>query len=83
VVTELEKTDYKGAYGRMVFYPRSHELPHDLKFGPGFNTWVVNQWRGPGKVVVVWPYDWQGVKYEGSEKYILPPWVVDYWKKKK
>lgn len=83
VVAEMEKTDYKGAYGRMVFYPRGHDFPHDLRFGPGYNTWVVNQWRGPGKVVVVWPYDWQGVKYEGSEKYILPPWVVDYWKKKK
>jgi branched-chain amino acid transport system substrate-binding protein len=83
VVTELEKTDYKGAYGRMVFYPRDHQFPHDLRFGPGYNTWVVNQWRGPGKVVVVWPYEWQGVKYEGSEKYLLPPWVVDYWKKKK
>ena len=83
VVAELEKTDYKGAYGRMVFYPRDHPFPHDLRFGPGYNTWVENQWRGPGKVVVVWPYEWQGVKYEGSEKYILPPWVVDYWKKKK
>lgn len=83
VVAELEKTDYKGAYGRMVFYPRDHQFPHDLRFGPGYNTWVENQWRGPGKVVVVWPYEWQGVKYEGSEKYVLPPWVVDYWKKKK
>ncbi|HMK75407.1 MAG TPA: ABC transporter substrate-binding protein [Thermodesulfobacteriota bacterium] len=83
VVTELEKTDHKGAYGRIVFYPRGHDFPHDLRFGPGYNTWVINQWRGPGKVVVVWPYEWQGVKYEGSEKYLLPPWVVDYWKKKK
>jgi branched-chain amino acid transport system substrate-binding protein len=83
VVTELEKTDYNGAYGRMVFYPRNNPFPHDLRFGPGYNTWVENQWRGPGKVVVVWPYDWEGVKYEGSEKYMLPPWVVDYWKRKK
>jgi branched-chain amino acid transport system substrate-binding protein len=83
VVAEMEKTDYKGAYGRMVFYPREDKFPHDLRFGPGYNTWVENQWRGPGKVVVVWPYDWEGVKYEGSEKYMLPPWVVEYWKKKK
>jgi branched-chain amino acid transport system substrate-binding protein len=83
VVAELEKTDYQGAYGRIVFNSRGHEFPHDLRFGPGYNTWVVNQWRGPGKVVVVWPYEWQGVKYEGSEKYVLPPWVAEYWKKKK
>jgi branched-chain amino acid transport system substrate-binding protein len=83
VVPELEKTDYNGAYGRMVFYPRDHKFPHDLKFGPGYNTWVENQWRGPGKVVVVWPYDWQGVTYKGSEKYMLPPWVKEYWKKNK
>ena len=83
VVAELEKTDYNGAYGRMVFYPRDAKFPHDLRFGPGYNTWVENQWRGPGKVVVVWPYDWEGVKYEGSEKYMLPPFVVDYWKKHK
>jgi branched-chain amino acid transport system substrate-binding protein len=83
VVAELEKTDYRGAYGRMVFYPKGHAFPHDLRFGPGYNTWVENQWRGPGKVAVVWPHEWQGVKYEGSEKYVLPPWVIDYWKKNK
>ncbi len=83
VVPELEKTDYKGAYGRMVFYPRDSKFPHDLRFGPRYNTWVENQWRGPGKVVVVWPYDWEGVRYKGSEKYMLPPWVVEYWKKNK
>ena len=83
VVTELEKTDHKGAYGRFVFYPKDNQWPHDLRFGPGYNTWVVNQWRGPDKLAVVWPFGWQGVKYEGSEKYQLPPWVIDYWKKHK
>lgn len=82
VVAELEKTDYEGAYGRMVFYPRDHNFPHDLKFGPGFNTWVENQWRGPEKLVVVWPYGWKGVTYKGSEKYLLPPWMAEYWKAK-
>ncbi|MCJ7593444.1 MAG: ABC transporter substrate-binding protein [Desulfobacterales bacterium] len=83
VVTELEKTDYNGAYGRLAFNPRDDHFPHDLRWGAGYNTWVVNQWRGPGKVVVVWPYKWKGVHYEGAEKYMLPPWVVDYWKKNK
>jgi branched-chain amino acid transport system substrate-binding protein len=83
VVTEIEKTDYKGAYGRMAFYPREHETPHGLMFGPGYNTWVVNQWRGPEELKVVWPVGWKGVTYEGADKYMLPPWVVDYWKKHK
>jgi branched-chain amino acid transport system substrate-binding protein len=83
VVAEIEKTDYQGAYGRMAFYPKDQQFPHGLMFGPGYNTWVVNQWRGPEELKVVWPVGWKGVKYEGAEKYRLPPWVVDYWKKNK
>ncbi len=83
VVLELEKTDYSGAFGRMVFYPRDHKFAHDLKFGPGYNTWILVQWRDGGKLVGIWPYGWEGITYEGSEKYVLPPWMVKYWKKKK
>jgi branched-chain amino acid transport system substrate-binding protein len=83
VVAEIEKTDHKGAYGRMAFYPKDQQFPHGLMFGPGYNTWVVNQWRGPDELKVVWPANWKGVSYEGAEKYKLPPWVVEYWKKKK
>ena len=83
VVPELEKTDYSGAFGRMVFYPPGHKFAHDLKFGPGYNTWVLVQWRDGGKLVCVWPYGWEGITYEGSEKYVLPPWMVKHWKKKR
>jgi len=37
-------------------------------FGPGYNTWVVNQWRGPEELKVVVPVGWKGVKYEGGRK---------------
>jgi len=83
LVPELEKTDYTGAYGRMVFYPPDHQFAHDLRFGPGYNTWVINQWREGGTVRVVWPYGWEGITYEGSDKCMLPPWMVEYWKKKR
>ncbi|MCX6224502.1 MAG: hypothetical protein NTV01_07080, partial [Bacteroidia bacterium] len=72
---------YTGAYGRIAFYPRGHELAHDLKFGPGFSTWLVLQWLDKDKLVAVWPDGWEGVRYEGVEKYKLPPWVVKQWKK--
>jgi branched-chain amino acid transport system substrate-binding protein len=83
IVPEMEKTDYVGAFGRIIYFPKDHQWPHDVKFGPGFDTWVVSQWLGPEKLAVVWPYGWQGVTYKGSQKYQLPPWVVDYWKKHK
>lgn len=83
LVSEIEKTDYDGVFGRMVFYPRTHQFAHDVKFGPGYNTWVLVQWRDGGNLVCIWPNGWQGVKYEGVEKYQLPPWMVEYWKAKK
>ena len=83
LVSELEKTDYMGAFGRISFYPKGHKWAHDLKFGPEYNTWVIVQWRDPGKQVCVWPNGWEGVNYEGGEDYVLPPWMVEYWEKKK
>jgi branched-chain amino acid transport system substrate-binding protein len=83
VVTEVEKTDRRGAFCRMAFYPRDQSFPHDTRFGPGYSTNVIRQWIGSDKVSVVWPQGWKGVTYEGSEKYVMPPWVVEYWKKNK
>jgi branched-chain amino acid transport system substrate-binding protein len=83
VVTEVEKTDRRGAFCRMAFYPRDQAFPHDTRFGPGYSTNVIRQWLGSDKMAVVWPHGWKGVTYEGSEKYVMPPWVVEYWKKKK
>ena len=89
MVKGLEETDYIGAVGRYAFYPRNHELPHTVRFGPGYITAINFQWRD-GKQVVVWPdglpflgdEKWRGVKYPGTQKYVLPPWVVKHWKNK-
>jgi branched-chain amino acid transport system substrate-binding protein len=83
IIPEMEKTDYQGAFGRITYYPNDHQWPHDVRFGPGYDTWVVIQWLGPEKSVVVWPYGWNNITFKGSQKYTLPPWVIDYWKKNK
>jgi branched-chain amino acid transport system substrate-binding protein len=74
IVIELEKTDYIGTSGRIVFTDS-----HDLTWGPGFVTSIGVQWQD-GQLKGVWPpYDgsWQQVAYEGTVDYKLPPWVLD------
>ncbi|MDI6822816.1 MAG: ABC transporter substrate-binding protein [Bacillota bacterium] len=75
IVAELEKTDYQAPGGRMVF-----DKTHDLVWGPGYVTTVGTQWQD-GKLVAIWPYNWEGVTYPGTVPYQLPPWVVSHWKK--
>lgn len=90
VVHELEKTDYKGASGRIVFTKKDSPMPHDSIYGPGYLTCIGKQWRD-GKCVVVWPdghaqmgdKSWEGIRYEGTADYQLPPWMIKYWKSKK
>ncbi|MDI6726975.1 MAG: ABC transporter substrate-binding protein [Smithellaceae bacterium] len=80
VVTEMEKSDFTGVAGRLVF-----SKDHDVTWGPGHVTSVGTQWQN-GKLQCVWPvpeYSWQGVKYEGSTNYKLPPALVEKWKKKR
>jgi branched-chain amino acid transport system substrate-binding protein len=50
----LEKSDYVGASGRIVFQGPNDALTHDMKFGPGFVTGISIQWQG-GKQVTIWP----------------------------
>jgi len=76
LVTELEKTDILGTAGRTVFTKE-----HDITWGPGYVTATGTQWQD-GKLMCVWPVDWQGVTYKGAVKYKIPPWVVEKWKKK-
>jgi branched-chain amino acid transport system substrate-binding protein len=66
----MEKTDYYAAAGRIVF-----DEKHDVKWGPGFVTAVGTQWQD-GELVCVWPYGWQGITYEGTVEYKLPPWML-------
>jgi branched-chain amino acid transport system substrate-binding protein len=76
LVPVLEKTDIKSAAGRIVF-----DKTHDVTWGPGYVTAVGTQWQD-GKNVCVWPYEWEGLTYEGAVPYKLPDWVVDHYKKK-
>jgi len=77
VVTELEKTNFEGTQGRVVF-----DKNHDNKYGPGFMTGVGVQWMPGGKLKAWWPLNWAGVTYAGVEEYTLSPWMVKYWKEK-
>ena len=74
VVVELEKTDYTGTAGRLVF-----DDNHDIVWGPGYVTGLGVQWRD-GEMKCVWPPadgSWEGVVYEGAIEYELPPWVIE------
>jgi branched-chain amino acid transport system substrate-binding protein len=78
IVTALEKTNFEGAQGRLVYYPNDHKWPHDLQWGPGFVTMFSVQWRD-GEMKVVWPDGSKaigGVRYEGTVDYKLPPWMA-------
>jgi branched-chain amino acid transport system substrate-binding protein len=97
LVTALEKTDVEVTNGRLKFYGENDKLPfHYGMVGPGLRTMVSYQWLD-GKMQVYFPdgkpvsdvllklglapgYD--KVRYEGTVDLTLPPWMVDYWKKK-
>ena len=84
IVIELENTDYYGTPGRMVFMTTDSKTPHDLKWGPGYSTAIGTQWQD-GELLCVWPPvdgSWNGIIYEGTVAYKLPPWVIDYWEAK-
>lgn len=78
VVKQLEKTNFEGTQGRVVF-----DKNHDTKFGPGFMTGVGVQWLPGGKMQAWFPLDWAGVTYAGVKEYQLSPWMVKYWNEKK
>jgi len=97
LVPALEKTNYVGVAYRIAFQPVGTETPHDLILGPKNATYVSLQWRD-GKQYVVWPdghelhpayiaagspKGWDKLKFKGTTEYVLPPWVVEYWKGRK
>jgi branched-chain amino acid transport system substrate-binding protein len=86
IVAALEKTDYIGSMGRITFYPKGHKWAHEMRWGPKFFTLAGNQWQA-GEVKTVWPdgrhgAGYEGIRWEGTVEYKLPPWVVQYWKGK-
>lgn len=96
VIPVLEKIRYEGAYGLVEFNPPGHPNPHDQDWGPTFTS-LGGQWRD-GKQYAYWPDGdelhpaileygaspgWEGVRFEGTVDYQIPPWVMEYWKNKK
>jgi branched-chain amino acid transport system substrate-binding protein len=83
VIVELEKTDFVGPAGRLVF-----DETHDIIWGPGYVTAVGIQWQG-GELLGVWPFEWKPdpqnapdlvVGYEGMVPYQIPPHVLEQWR---
>jgi branched-chain amino acid transport system substrate-binding protein len=84
VVVELEKTEYFASAGRIVFTSTEVGNPHDLMWGPEYVTGIGTQWQD-GELLCVWPPvdgSWNGLVYEGTVPYKIPPWVIDYWEAK-
>lgn len=73
LVAELEKTDYIGTVGRLVFNGLDSPYPHDMKYGDEFVVpkWV--QWQadvgGKGKREVIYPPQYR------TSPYVPPPWL--------
>lgn len=90
MILALEKTNHTGVTGKYAFFPRDHKWPHDLIFGPKNFIALGVQWR-KGDLAVVWPdgkaalgdEGWKGMRFEGTQEFELPPWMVEYWKGKK
>jgi branched-chain amino acid transport system substrate-binding protein len=97
IVPALEKTNYVGLTGIMAFSPAGSKQPHDLIWGPNKYTPYSMQWRD-GKQYIIWPdgrevpealiaagapRGWDKMKSKDIVDYVLPPWVVEYWKGKK
>lgn len=84
VVAELEKTDYQGAGGHIVFTGRDTDAPHDLTYGPGYATGIATQWQD-GEMKCVWPNlgvgEWAGIKYEGTVMWKIPDRVIKKYAK--
>jgi len=68
VVTELEKTDVMGVYGRLRFNPKSHQVIPSLDPKEGA-VGTILQWQA-GKRIVVFP------KSIATGTIQLPPWMV-------
>jgi branched-chain amino acid transport system substrate-binding protein len=63
MVEALEKTDWEGTIGRIQFYGKEDQFTHGLRYGKGFITGLVSQWRD-GKQVPVWPKEVASGKIE-------------------
>jgi branched-chain amino acid transport system substrate-binding protein len=64
VIPFLEKTDYIGASGRVVF-----DEAHDLRYGPGYAVETMVQWQDGCKRALIWP------KQLTTGKFVALPWM--------
>jgi branched-chain amino acid transport system substrate-binding protein len=84
IVADLETHEYLGAAGTYKYSGMDSDTPHDIIWGPGYVTATGTQWQD-GELKCVWPPpdgSWEGVAYNGTVEYKLPPWVVEYWQGK-
>lgn len=84
VVAELEKTDYTGPLGRVVYKGMDTKGPHDPMVGAGYMNAIVVQWQEQ-ELKAIWPPadgSFHGVVYDGVVEPKLPPWMIEYWKDK-
>ncbi len=77
LVPVLENIERDSIQGKFKFTKN-----HDVTWGPGYTTGVGTQWLD-GKNVCVWPNGWEGVKYEGTMEYKIPPVMLEHYKKNK
>jgi len=88
IVATLEKRVYKTTPSTIKYTVDNLGRPlHDITFGPGYATGLGVQWQD-GKLVGVWPNHWQpapgvDVTYKGMKPIKIPPWMIEYYKKKK
>jgi branched-chain amino acid transport system substrate-binding protein len=54
MVDAMEKTDYVGTIGRVVFLPKTDTFAHGMRIGEGYITGLMVQWQ-KGNPVTVWP----------------------------
>jgi branched-chain amino acid transport system substrate-binding protein len=75
VVEAMEKTDMMGAYGRVRFDPKSHQIiPSNDPEEGAVGTWF--QWQD-GERVVIYP------PKIAMEEIEFPQWMIDHWNIKK
>jgi branched-chain amino acid transport system substrate-binding protein len=54
MVDAMEKTDYTGTIGRIVFLPKTDQFAHGMKIAAGYVSGLMVQWQN-GNQVTVWP----------------------------
>lgn len=80
VVDELKKTDFVGTGGRITFTGQDTANPHDVVYGPGFVTGLATQWQD-GEMKAIWPWNWEGITYEGTVQWQIPDRVIKKYAK--